>query len=154
MAKDEQAVWAIVGERIEEVELSDVDDTGDGYELEQLVSVDLVVGDEPEEGVEVELAAAPDNLDALLEQLASAIFSRDEERVMHELIVRESDAELDRRRIAYSALERHCTRLEARCKELTEIAAIYEQEMGWPPVVRPQPRGLFARLLQAVWPWG
>ncbi len=153
MAKDEQAVWATDGEMLEEIELSDVDDTGDGYELEQLVGVDLEVGDEPEEGVEVELSAAPDNLDALLEQLASAIFSRDEERAMHELIVRESDSELNRRRIAYAALKRHCTRLEARCKELTELVGIYEQEMGWPPVVRPRP-GLLGRLLQAVWPWG
>jgi hypothetical protein len=154
MAKDEQAVWATDGEMLEEIELSDVDDTGDGYGAEPLESVDLEVGDdEPEEGAEVELAAAPDNLDALLEQLASAIFSRDEERVMHELIVRESDAELNRRRIAYSALKRHCTRLEVRCRELTEMLSIYEQEMGWPPVVRSRP-GLLGRLLQAVWPWG
>jgi hypothetical protein len=68
------------------------------------------------------------------------------------LIVRESDAELNRRRIAYSALKRHCTRLDVRCRELTEMLAIYEQEMGWPPVVRPRP-GILGRLLQAVWPW-
>jgi hypothetical protein len=153
MAKDEFVAWATDGEMFgEEVEVVDVDDTGDGYGAEALESVDLVVGDEPEEGVEFDVVEGSE-IDELRTALASAVFASKSARLMMVAIARNADSEAKKTAIEISVLRRHAGRLEARCKELTEMLAIYEQEMGWPPVVRPRP-GILGRLLQAVWPWG